>query len=784
MPGVGRGVYGSRVITRAALICSFLIASLAPEVHAQSVPSPWNGRDVGSPATAGSSSSSDGQNFHLAGAGSDIWGSSDQFHFVYQAITGDVEVIARVDSIAQAHVWSKAGVMIRASLNADASHGFAFVSAAKGVGFQRRLVAGGQTTHSGGTGAAPVWVKLVRVGTRVTAHVSTNATSWTTIGSGSLALGSTAYVGLAVTSHNTSLAAKALASNVAIRPLSLPSPLQSRDIGSTGATGGASYSSSSFRVSGAGADIWDTQDQFHYVYQPVTGDVDVRVRVNSVEQVDYWSKGGVMIRESLTAGSRHAIALVSAAKGYAFQRRVQTDDYSDHTAGGSGAAPGWLRLVRTGTQFEAFRSTDGITWQSMGTDAIPMGETVYVGMAVTSHVTGETADAVFDNFRVTAQAPTTGQPPTVALTSPSNAATFTAPATISVAANASDADGQVARVEFFADNTPIGTDSSSPFAVSWSSVPAGSYSLRAIAYDDDGLSTTSSVVSITVSSTANQAPSVTITAPANGATYTAPASFTVTASASDPDGQLARVEFYRNGTLIGTDTSSPYSVGVSSLAAGSYSFTAIAYDTAGASRTSAAVGVSVTTSTNQAPSVSITSPANGATFTAPASFTVTASASDPEGQLARVEFYRNGTLIFTDTSSPYSVGVSSLAAGSYSFTAIAYDGAGLSRTSAAVSVTVGSSTTTAPRYVAFTASTDHSVVTRYVLEVFASGANPATATAIATSDLAKPTPDASNDITVDRATFFSALAAGNYVATVRAENGSGFSRSTAVSFTR
>jgi hypothetical protein len=86
--------------------------------------------------------------------------------------------------------------------------------------------------------------------------------------------------------------------------------------------------------------------------------------------------------------------------------------------------------------------------------------------------------------------------------------------------------------------------------------------------------------------------------------------------------------------------------------------------------------------------------------------------------------------------------------------------------------------------VAFQASADHAAVTSYRLDVFASGANPSTATPVATSDLAKPAPDANGDITVNRATFFSNLATGTYQATVSAIGSGGSSRSTAVTFSR
>jgi len=124
-------------------------------------------------------------------------------------------------------------------------------------------------------------------------------------------------------------------------------------------------------------------------------------------------------------------------------------------------------------------------------------------------------------------------------------------------------------------------------------------------------------------------------------------------------------------------------------------------------------------------------------------------------------------------------------AGSYSLTAIAYDNAGAKTTSAARSITVNAAPTTGPpTKVVFQASVDNAMVTSYQLDIFANGANPSTATPVATSNLGKPAVDANGDITVDQATLFSGLAAGTYQATVSAIGSGGSSRSTAVTFTR
>ncbi|MEP6593485.1 MAG: hypothetical protein ABJC51_07325, partial [Acidobacteriota bacterium] len=174
-----------------------------------SVPSPWSGRDIGSPAVAGSSSFNQGQ-FTVIAGGADIWGQSDQFHFVYQQVSGDVDVIARVDSVTQVHSWSKMGVMIRSSLAANAAHGYALVSAGKGTAFQNRASVGARSNNTYGPAAkAPYWVRLVRVGTTVTAYASADGTTWKTIDSATIALGTVAYVGLATTSHNASAATTA-----------------------------------------------------------------------------------------------------------------------------------------------------------------------------------------------------------------------------------------------------------------------------------------------------------------------------------------------------------------------------------------------------------------------------------------------------------------------------------------------------------------------------------------------------------------------------------------------
>ncbi len=191
------------------------------------------------------------------------------------------------------------------------------------------------------------------------------------------------------------------------------------DVGAVGATGFATGSAGNFAVHGGGADVWGSSDAFRIVYAKLTGDGSVVAQVTSVENVNSWTKAGVMMRESLAANSRHAFMLVSPSKGMAFQRRTATGGASTSTSGGSGKAPSWVRLTRQGSTFTAARSADGVNWTTVGSDTIPMATTIYAGVAVSSHVKGTLATATFGSTKVeagpvtsgTTETPTTAPPP-------------------------------------------------------------------------------------------------------------------------------------------------------------------------------------------------------------------------------------------------------------------------------------------------------------------------------------------------------------------------------------
>ncbi|MCW5632277.1 MAG: fibronectin type III domain-containing protein [Rubrivivax sp.] len=285
---------------------------------------------------------------------------------------------------------------------------------------------------------------------------------------------------------------------------------------------------------------------------------------------------------------------------------------------------------------------------------------------------------------VTVRAP--NQPPAVSLTSPAAGSTFTAPAAISLVASASDADGSIAQVQFFAGSTLLATDTVAPYAHSWSSVAAGSYTITARATDDRGAVTTSAPATIIVEP-ANQPPTVVISSPAANSTFFAPTSITINADAADADGSVTQVQFFAGSTLLGTVSTAPYGWSWADVPLGTYTLTARATDNRGAVTTSGPIAVTVRLP-NQPPTVTLTSPASGTTYTAPATIGLAASAGDSDGSITRVRFYRNGTLIGTDTTAPYTFSWTNVAAGTYAVTAEATDNEGGITTSAPVTIIV------------------------------------------------------------------------------------------------
>ena len=277
----------------------------------------------------------------------------------------------------------------------------------------------------------------------------------------------------------------------------LPAPWLHQDVGAVALAGNAAHLTGTFTVAGSGADIWNNADGFHFTYQPWTGNGEIVARVTGVGNTDPWAKAGVMFRETLTAGSRHAMMVITPGNGSAFQRRLTTDGVSTHTAGLVVAAPYWVKLTRTGDTFTGYVSNDGVAWTLVGTETMVLPAGGFIGLAVTAHNNTVLSTSTF----TAVQLGTPVVPPTVILTSPTGGATFTAPASIGLAATVTANGNVISKVEFLNGSTVIGEDTTAPYAFNWSGVGAGGYALVArVVYG------AASVTSATASVTVNPAP--------------------------------------------------------------------------------------------------------------------------------------------------------------------------------------------------------------------------------------------------------------------------------------
>jgi regulation of enolase protein 1 (concanavalin A-like superfamily) len=381
---------------------TFTIAERAPG----QLPWPWDAASIGFERDLGSATF-DGSVFTVRGAGADVWGTADSFYTTWRLIEGDATFTARVASVEGPHAWTKVGIMIRTSLNDDAAHHFLLASVGKGLAYQRRLTNGGSSLHTGlGSGGAPVSYRIIRQGDRLTLQMmAAGASSFTTVASTTWPTGAT-YLALVTSSHVDGQLATGRFDGVEVMETgTLPAGWSRNDVGAVGAAGSSSEEGGRWTVRGSGADVWGTADEFHYTHRTITGDFDISARVASVENVNRWVKAGLMIRDGLSQGADHAFVFATPGteRGVVFQGRV--------TAGGATSSfgsparippPVHLRLRRQGPMVHAYyRRATTDPWTLLAGVSYPnLSSTVEIGFAVSSHVDGRVATAVFDQLSI------------------------------------------------------------------------------------------------------------------------------------------------------------------------------------------------------------------------------------------------------------------------------------------------------------------------------------------------------------------------------------------------
>lgn len=369
-------------------------------------PTGWTDYDIGSPSAAGSAAYLSGiATWAISGGGGGINGTNDQFNLLSRPLDGDASIIAQIASQGYTGPGAQAGVMMRDSTNAASPFAYVGVTPSNSVAFTYRSVAGTNTSSiaAGGTVAAPIWVRLTRVSNNFSASFSYDGANWVLLGDAQkVSLGAIAQAGLAVSASNNAALSTAAFGNVGL----LPPGWSDFDIGSPGVAGTAIFDGSNLKVTGGGANISGTSDQFNFAGQSYVGDVTAVAKVSSVTNGGANAKAGVMIRDGLGANASYAFMLLTPNGGSPsanFEYRNGAGSNSQSAASTTGiSAPSWVKLVRVGNAFTAYYSADGVTWTQNGSSVvIPMSPTIQIGVAVDANDNASSSAAVFSNVSVT-----------------------------------------------------------------------------------------------------------------------------------------------------------------------------------------------------------------------------------------------------------------------------------------------------------------------------------------------------------------------------------------------
>lgn len=370
-----------------------LTPSPTPSPTSASCPSPWNCADIDNPNLAGSQSLNS-DTWTVQGAGGDIWDTADQFHYIWQTFPGDGSLSAQVLSQENTDGWAKAGVMFRQTSDPGSAYYAVELTPGNGVVVQYRTDQGVNAQMNAQiSGSAPIYLKAISTGNNFTAATSTDGTTWNPVAGSSVTLNmsGTILAGLAVASHSSSLGT-VIFNSVSITPATpqttgCPSSWSCSDIDNPNLAGSQSLDNGTWTVQGAGDDIWNAADQFHYVWQTLPGDGSMSAQVLSQDNTDGWAKAGVMFRQTSDPDSAYYAVELTPGNGIIVQYRTNQGANAQMSAQLSGSAPVYLKAVRTGNVFTAAASTDGITWTPIAGSSVTLNVSgaILAGLAVASH---------------------------------------------------------------------------------------------------------------------------------------------------------------------------------------------------------------------------------------------------------------------------------------------------------------------------------------------------------------------------------------------------------------
>ena len=385
---------------------SVAIAASAPQPPTL-CPTNWTCQDIGNPPLAGTQIYAT-TSWQVIGAGGDIYGVSDQFHYVSQTtpLSGDGGISAHITKLTNTDPWAKAGVMVRQSNDPGSPYYAVFATPGNGIAVQYRTVLGGGSSSVKTPGTIPTFVMVARAGTTYTGYTSSDGINWTAIPGSTQTMTNLAgnvNVGLAITSHSPTNLGVANFDTVAVSTVnSCPSAWSCADIGGATPSGAQTDANGAWSIQAGGGDIWGTADSFRLINQSLPADGYISAHVTSLTNSSVWAKAGVMLRLTADPASPYYALFVTPSSGIAMQYRS--------VAGGTsaqltvvGTMPTYLAVARVGTTFTAYTSSDGASWTAVPNSTVTIASltgNVLAGLAVTSHNVASLSTATLDTVRI------------------------------------------------------------------------------------------------------------------------------------------------------------------------------------------------------------------------------------------------------------------------------------------------------------------------------------------------------------------------------------------------
>jgi outer membrane protein assembly factor BamB len=381
-------------------------------------PSAWTCQDAGGALPAGSESVS-GTAWTVNAGGAGVGGTADQFRLVSRTLSGDGQVTGAVT--AQGSPGAEEGLMVRQTAD-PGSPFYAVMVTPNGLAVEDRQTPGTGAVRLGSVPVnLPVHLQVRRVGDAFQAAVSADGTTYTLVPgtNGVVPMPADVQAGAAADSGSQGAATAVTFSGVALgaagspaspAPPASPCPAgwACGDVGNPITVGDQTLSAGTWTVNGAGADIWDANDQFHFVSQSLSGDATVSARVAAQGATDPWAKAGVMLRASSDdAASVYYALLVTPGNGLVVQYRGLEGLRTLQASTSAGAAPAYVRVARSGSTFTAYTSADGSTWAPLAGSSVTMTvpTSMLGGLAVASHNWSTASAVTFDSVAIAAGAP-------------------------------------------------------------------------------------------------------------------------------------------------------------------------------------------------------------------------------------------------------------------------------------------------------------------------------------------------------------------------------------------